>query len=281
MIGENESWQVIDALEGRRRRTNMYCTKCAAKLPANTAACPSCGAPVLSARGSRTTSRKRLVLLVALVALLLIVAIVAGLERGGLWYGRSAQRANLLEAAHSVRPHTWNAAAPEIPMANLLLLPKADNGFAGSWGGHLRVQADPQDMRYVSTPEVPMSYYFGEQNGVVFLKTNVYGNPQWPVVKTGVKVLTPKSIEFRLDSLCNSCAPPVRQQEVTRLTLINPRQLQAQCYSYAYSIGDGHVELTYNGVLHLLTPDELAAIDREVQRNGKLLTTIDSKVAAH
>lgn len=260
----------------------MYCTKCGVKIPSDTGVCPGCGARVPGPRTSRPAFRKRFVFWAALVALLCIGLAAAVFEHGGRWNTtHPANDANLLEAVHSVRPHTWNAATAEIPMANMLLLPQADSGFVGSWGGHVRVQATPRDMRYVSMRKVPMSYYFGERNGVVFLKTSVYGDPQWPVVKTGVKVLTPRSIEFRLDSICKSCTPQVRQQEITRLTLMNKRQLKAQCYTYAYSRGDGHVELTYKGTLSLLNSSALAAIDREVRRNGKFLKAIDSKIAVH
>ena len=260
----------------------MYCAKCGTKLPSDTDICPKCGARGRGAAKTGRVSHSRLVLFVALA--ICTVAVVAVLERGALWkssHMSSTNGASLVENVHSVQPHIWHAAAAEVPIANMLLLPKADAGFVGRWGGHVHLQPAQQDMRYASMPRVPMSYYFGQQNGVVFLKTNVYGDPQWPVVKTGVKVITPKSIEFRLDSVCKSCTPPVRQQEVTRLTLMSTRQLQAECYTYAYSSGDGHAELIYKGVLHLLTPDELAAIDREVENKGKLLTTINSRLPVH
>ena len=191
-----------------------------------------------------------------------------------------ANNANLLETIHSVEPHTWHAAAA-IPAAGLMLLPKANSAFVGSWGGYVQVQSKPNSRRFVALSKMPMSYYFGEQNGVVFLKTNVYGNPQWPVVKTAVKVLTPTSVEFKLDSICKSCPSPVRQQEITRLTLTDNHELRAHCYTYAYASGDGQVQLEYKGVLRLLTADELAAIDKAVENKGKLLTTINSKVAVH
>jgi hypothetical protein len=163
-------------------------------------------------------------------------------------------------------------------MTDLMYLPKADVGFVGNWGGHVRVQATPENQGNVVMPVVPMSYYFGDQNGTVFLKTSVYGNPKWPVVKTGVKVLNPSSVEFKVDSICSSCTPSVRQQEITRLTLVDKQHLNAHCYIYAAFSDGSHTELTYEGTLHLLTPDELAAIDREVTQNGKLLTQINSKI---
>ena len=108
----------------------------------------------------------------------------------------------------------------------MFLLPSADTGFVGSWGGYVHLQPGPQNAS-ATMQDIPMSYYLGEQNGVVFLKTSVYGDPKWPVVKSAVKVLTPTSIEFKLDSVCASCTPPVKQQEVTRLTLIGNKQLEA------------------------------------------------------
>jgi hypothetical protein len=207
--------------------------------------------------------------LIAVACLVILFAALAG-TRHKVFINHGPD-ANLLETAHSVRPHTWQATSSDLPTANLTYLPKADTGFVGSWGGHLRVQATPGEMNDVAMTVVPDSYYFGERNGVVFIKTNVYGNPQWPV-------LSSRSIEFRIDSVCRICAPPERQQEVTRLALISPKQLAARVYVYSYRSGGGHVELTYQGTLHLLTPDELAAIDREVERDGKLVTRINSTI---
>jgi hypothetical protein len=256
----------------------MYCTKCGAKISSNGYTCLSCGARTFRDGQSSPASRRKLLFLIPSVALILIILLVFALDRGDLQHTTSTN-ANLLEASNHVQPHTWKAATAEMPTGDLFLLPKADTGFAGSWGGHVRVQANAQDMRNVTTPEIPMSYYFGEQNGVVFLKTSVYGNPKWPVVKSEVKVLNSKSVEIKLDSLCRSCTPPVHQQEISRLTLINAQQLQAESYSYSYATGDGHVELTYKGTSHLLTPDELAALNREVERSGKLLANIDRSSA--
>lgn len=256
----------------------MFCTKCGANLPPGTTICPRCGA---ARSGGESSRPRRLILLgAALFGLVALGAIIATqlLQPRRPAMVATAAEANLLEGTHSVRPHLSNAAAgPAMP--NLFLLPKADQGFAGSWGGHVQIQAASSQMGYAQTSEVAMSYYFGERNGVVFLKTNVYGDPQWPVVKSAVKVIDPHTIEFRLDSLCRSCTPQVRQQEVTRLTLLDHQHMRAHCYTYAYSVGDGHVALNYEGTLHLLTPAELAAIDREVQRNNSLLTTINSKMA--
>ncbi len=235
--------------------------------------CPRCGARAGSFTADPESSPLKKLFLIPAACLAAILAVAAA-----VWFAGHRQSAELLEAAPSVRPHSWHAASTDLPSANLMYLPKADSGFVGSWGGHLRVQAPPGEMREVTMAVVPDSYYFGERNGVVFIKTNVYGNPQWPVVKTGVKVLNSRSIEFRIDSICKSCAPPQRQQEVTRLTLINPQQLAARVYAYSYRSGDGHVELTYKGTLHLLTPNELAAIDREVERDGKFLTRINRKI---
>lgn len=206
-----------------------------------------------------------------MVALLLMVAAVAVLKRGA--NQSSADNANLLAAAHTVQPHGQTAAGAP---AGLFLLPSANTGFVGSWGGYVHLQPGPQNAS-ATMQDVPMSYYLGEQNGVVFLKTSVYGDPKWPVVKSAVKVLTPTSIEFKLDSECASCTPPVKQQEVTRLTLIGNKQLEATSDSYADFAGAGHTQLSYKGTLRPMTPDELSSIDHAVEHGGKLLTTINSK----
>jgi predicted nucleic acid-binding Zn ribbon protein len=258
----------------------MYCTKCGASIPANAGTCPSCGARIQGKSASKRSSRTKLVV-VSLAALVCVAGVAALLERDVLRTPSSRPRAsdaNLLESTSSMRPHTWKAQTAGAPMTDMLYLPKADTGFVGNWGGHVRVQPAAGSRQNVVMPVVPMSYYFGEQNGTVFLRTNVYGDPKWPVVKTGVKVLSPRSIEFTIDSVCDSCAPPVRQQEVTRLTLVDQQHLDAHCYTYADFHGDGHAELTYKGTLHLLTPEELAAIDREVASKGALLTKINSKI---
>ena len=87
----------------------------------------------------------------------------------------------------------------------------------------------------------------------------------------------PTSIEFKLDSECASCTPPVKQQEVTRLKLIGNKQLEATSDSYADFAGEGHTQLSYKGTLRPMTPDELSSIDHAVEHDGKLLTTINSK----
>jgi hypothetical protein len=193
----------------------------------------------------------------------------------------TASGVGMLEAAHPVRPHMLHNDDAVVPVADLMLLPKAATGFVGTWGGTLKVQAAPDQMQYVVMKKAPASYYFGERDGVVFIKTDVYGDPQWPVVKTGVKVLNPRSVQFRIDSECKSCQPSERQQEVTTLTLVSPKEVDAQVSTYCYRSGDGYVQLNYSGKMHLLTPEELAAINREVERDGKLLTRINSKVSVN
>ena len=251
----------------------MYCTKCGAQLRPDASTCPRCGAQVHSARQAKPASRAKLAVGGAVAALLLIVAAIAVLKRGA--NQSSADNANLLAAAHTVQPHGWHQAAAGAP-AGLFLLPSANTGFVGSWGGYVHLQPGPQNAS-ATMQDVPMSYYLGEQNGVVFLKTSVYGDPKWPVVKSAVKVLTPTSIEFKLDSECASCTPPVKQQEVTRLTLIGNKQLEATSDSYADFAGAGHTQLSYKGTLRPMTPDELSSIDHAVEHGGKLLTTINSK----
>jgi hypothetical protein len=218
--------------------------------------------------------RRKVAVFSSLVAVIVIAAVIVVFERGA--HQSSADSANLLEAVHSVQPHAWHQAASGGP-AGLFLLPNADTGFVGSWGGYVQLQPGAQNAASAGMQQIPMSYYLGEQNGVVFLKTSVYGDPKWPVVKSAVRVLSPKSIEIKLDLECESCTPPVKQQEVTRLTLIDKQKLEAESDSYAYFSGDGHAELTYKGTLSLLTPDQLAAIDHAVEHDGKLLTTINTK----
>ena len=257
----------------------MYCRKCGTKIQSQARGCPTCGAVIgqnaPSGGGRRRTAMTALGGAVALAAL-----VAFGLDRGGFFGGRVAPGggANLAVADHQVRAHSWNAAAAEIPAANLLYLPHADRGFVGSWGGSVHIVSVTGDARSATTSNVPMSYFFGERNGEVYLKTRVYGDPKWPVVKTAVKVLGPKSVEFTLNSVCPSCMPPVSQTEKTRLTLTSANQLDAQCDTYAFASGGGHVDLKYAGVLHPLTQRELAQIDAQVRQQGKLLTTIDSKV---
>jgi hypothetical protein len=79
--------------------------------------------------------------------------------------------------------------------------------------------------------------------------------------------------------MCSSCTPPVRQQEITQLTL-NNGALEADSNTYAYASGDGHVQFDYKGTLRPLNPQELAALDREVERDGTFLKSINSKVPA-
>ena len=71
--------------------------------------------------------------------------------------------------------------------------------------------------------------------------------------------------------------PPVSQTETTRLTLIANDKLSADCETYAFASGGGHVDVKYAGTLHTLTPQELEQLDAKVREEGKLLTTIDSK----
>ncbi|GEM_PF-2364503 len=256
----------------------MFCTKCGAKLPPGAAGCPRCGVSSAALPNAGKRPARTIFILLVLACLLAVAAMVAWLEYGKP--GSQSPGVDLADVAvRSVRPHSWHAAGAELPTTSLMYLPKADTGFVGNWGGHLRVDAAPGQMKYVTMAVVPVSYYFGERNGVVFIKTQVYGDPQWPVVKTGVKVINARSIEFRIDSVCKTCTPPARQQEVTKLTLINSKELAAKSYAYCYLNGDGHNELIYNGTLHLLTPDKLAEIDREVEMNGKPLARIDSKMS--
>lgn len=260
----------------------MYCTKCGATVPQNATSCPNCGAPRrVTPQSARSASRLEYALAVAACAIVLLAIGAMVFHNSSTNEAATNSGAGLFEAARSVRPHMLHNDATLVSAANLMLLPKADTGFVGTWGGTLKVQATPDQMQYVTMKQAPASYYFGERDGVVFIKTDVYGDPRWPVVKTGVKVLNPRSVEFRIDSECKSCQPAERQQEVTTLTLVNPNEVDAQVATYCYESGDNYVQLNYSGKMHLLTPAQLSAINREVEHDGKLLTQINSKAAAN
>jgi len=160
-------------------------------------------------------------------------------------------------------------------LGNLFELPKADKAFVGTWGGYLAVGA-LRDVR-VARNVLPATYYFGERQGVVYLKTAVYGDPAWPIVKKSVKVLTPRKVEFQLDSLCSSCSPQAREVEVTTLDLTGHGTIDAHVYGYSYHTGDGHAQATYSGTLKPLNLAQAGTIERQVERNNTLLTHIDSK----
>ncbi len=121
-----------------------------------------------------------------------------------------------------------------------------------------------------------MSYLFGEENGVVSLRTAVYGDADWPIVKKSVQLLTPKQVQFQLDSECRDCRPVVKEVEFTTLKLTDQGTLDAHAYGYAYRSGDGHQEVEYAGVLHQLSAQQVAAFDRAVERNHTLLTKIQT-----
>jgi hypothetical protein len=231
-------------------------------------------------RATRSHSLTRRLIIASAIGLLSMAAIFIVTERAGLWSGlhlRSVASENIAESAGSAEPHMWNATASNPPVSNMLLLPQADTGFVGSWGGYVYAQTAPQQAAQPALAKVPMSYYFGQRDGIVFLKTQVYGDPKWPVVKDWVKVVNSKSIEFGLDSMCSLCTPPVRQQEVTRLTL-NNGSLEADSNTYAYASGDGHVQFDYKGTLHPLNPQELDALNHEVEKEGTFLKSINSNV---
>src|SRR5579875_199878 len=266
---------------GRIVRLSMYCKKCGAKIHENARHCSACGAETgqIQGKGSAKNSRNRIVVASAGAAVILIAIAAIVAERSGMFGSRvkASNSADLAASFDHVQAHSWNAASAIIPDANLLYLPHADTGFVGTWGGTVHVVSVSGQGRPATTGGVPMSYLFGERNGEVFLKTRVYGDPIWPVVKSAVKVLSPKSVEFTLNSVCASCMPPVSQTETTRLTLIANDKLSAECETYAFASGGGHVDVKYAGTLHPLTPQELEQLDAKVREEGKLLTTIDSK----
>jgi hypothetical protein len=173
-------------------------------------------------------------------------------------------------AAHVL--HSGDSSAPTF------MLPAANQSFVGTWGGHVTV--DPSDTKLVGDPVMPSSYYFGVMNGTVYLRTEVYGNSSWPVVKSSVALLDPSRVRFQLDSRCDTCKPSCREVEVTTLKLVDDKTLDVEVDGYAYWQGDGHTQVTYRGTLHPIDAQALAAIDAEVKRNHVLLTKINASRGA-
>jgi hypothetical protein len=204
------------------------------------------------------------------------VLVAGGIGIDRLVTSRPIAGPQLTESAHAPAAP---AASGALSGADLMFLPKANLSFVGDWGGHLQVQGSASAVAAAKFKSVPASFFFGQQNGEVYLTTNLYGNPKWKVVKTRVKVIDPQNIEFSVDSLCQSCTPPQREQQVTRLTLVNSSELQAKVYSYS-AAGGAQGELSYSGTLHPLTTTELDAIDREVRRDGKFMAKVNSEVPA-
>lgn len=162
--------------------------------------------------------------------------------------------------------------------APTFLLPAANQHFVGTWGGHVSV--NPSQTKLVGEPVMPASYYFGVMNGTIYLRTEVYGNAAWPVVKSSVKLLDPSQVRFQLDSLCSTCKPQCREVEVTTLKLVDEKSLEVEVDGYAYWQGDGFTQVNCRGTLHPMDAQQIAAIDAEVQRNHVLLTKIDASKGA-
>jgi len=258
----------------------MYCTKCGSRLALDAATCPNCGALVQHALKIPSRSAARRLIIWSAVALLSLGGIFIVTERAGFWSGVHSSpiaSENLADSSISAPPHTLDAPTGNSPISDMLLLPQADAGFVGSWGGYVYAQTNPQQAVQPVMTKVPMSYFFAERDGVIFLKTQVYGDPKWPVVKDSVKVINSKSIDFELDSICSSCTPPVRQEQITRLTL-NNGALEADSTTYSYASGDGHDQLEYKGTLHPLNQQQLDALNHEVEKDGTFLKSIKSNV---
>ena len=128
---------------------------------------------------------------------------------------------------------------------------------------------------------LPTTSYFGECHGAGSLKTAVYGDPAWPIVKRSVKVLTPLQVEFQFDALWSSCTPQVREVEVTTLNLTGHGTSGAHVYGYSYCTGDGHAQATYSGMLKPLNLAQAENIERQLERNNTLLTPGDTSVSSN
>jgi hypothetical protein len=189
------------------------------------------------------------------------------------WAGCTRHPGVQITEGSAAAPHLLHAGtdAPD----SIFLLPKADPAFVGSWGGELKV--DPADARYTTHPAAPTSYYFGERNGTVYLRTAIYGRPNFPVVETHVELLDSRRVRFQIDSRCDTCSPPCREVETTTLKLVGAKAMQAHLVAYSYWQGDGHEQVDYVGELHPLTDAELSAIDNQVRRNHVLLGRINAK----
>jgi len=184
---------------------------------------------------------------------------------------RGARAPSLLERA--AEPHILHAGsgAPE----SAFPLPSADHEFIGSWGGYVKVI--PADSQFTKDPVIPVSYYFGERNGVVYLRTEIYGNAQWPVLRSDVKMLDPRRVRFQIDSLCASCRPQGREVEVTTLKLADAKTLDEHVTAYCYWQGDGHQQVEFRGELHPLDQAQQAEINQQVERHHVLLGRINAR----
>jgi len=218
-------------------------------------------------------NRKTRILARGPVAILLLAAAgIAGCTRGTPSAGP-----RMAESMPTIRAHVLHT-GNEASSAPTFLLPAANQHFIGTWGGHVTVE--PSEAKLVGDPVMPTSYYFGEMNGTIYLRTEVYGNSSWPVVKSSVALLDPSRVRFQLDSLCSSCTPQCREVEVTTLKLADDKTLEVEVDGYAYWQGDGHTLVTYRGTLHPINAQELAAIDAEVKRHHVLLTKINASGGA-
>lgn len=208
----------------------------------------------------------------AAVSLTLLFAATVGI---GCNRGAPASAPQMTEAMPTIQAHVLHNGDSAAPT---FMLPEANQSFIGTWGGHLTV--DPSQTKLVGQAVMPASYYFGVMNGTIYLRTEVYGNAAWPVVKSSVKLLDPSRVRFQLDSLCSTCKPQCREVEDTTLKLNADKSLDVQVDGYAYWKGDGFTQVNYHGTLHPADAQQVAAIDNEVKRNHVLLTKINASSGA-
>ncbi|HUY38652.1 MAG TPA: hypothetical protein VMV13_07465 [Candidatus Binataceae bacterium] len=203
-------------------------------------------------------------------------ALIAAAAFSGCTRGTNSAAPRMTEAMPSIQAHVLHTSGDS--SAPTFLLPAANQHFVGTWGGHVSV--DPSQTKLVGQAVMPASYYFGVMNGTIYLRTEVYGNAAWPVVKSSVKLLDPSQVRFQLDSMCSTCKPQCREVEATTLKLVNDNSLEVEVNGYAYWQGDGFTQVNYHGTLHPMDAQQLAAIDAEVQRNHVLLTKINASKGA-
>ena len=153
-------------------------------------------------------------------------------------------------------------------------------GLSGGSGPCILAVGALRDAR-VGRILLPTTYYFGECHGAGSLKTAVYGDPAWPIVKKSVKVLTPRQVEFQFDALWSSCSPQVREVEVTTLNLTGHGTSDAHLYGYSYRTDDGHAQAIYSGTLEPLNLAQAENIEHQLERNDSLLTPIDTSVSSN
>jgi hypothetical protein len=245
-----------------------FCTRCGAPVAASAKRCAQCGAPRLRSGAPRILRR---ILLPFFIGSALAVVVFS------IWFARrtSGRHGGLLDTniASALPAEQLHISAGDATVGDMFFLPKADRNFVGIWGGYARLKSQPEG-EVITSSRLPMTYYFGQQGDKVYLRTAIYGNASWPVVRARVTALTPERVQFQVDSACADCSTPIRQVEVTTLTLQPDRSMKVVVRGYAYRNGDGHGLVVYEGVLHRLNTEQADAISRQVKQNHVRLGAI-------